>query len=172
MSVGTVVYDDGIPRKTMRVQCANDSLDAVTVVEGIGDLEEFFRSEVQCINPLDGPSNYILCYSVGGEIVYMKPGESCDLSSTSFPGDPGRIVVYPNPVTDWLYINSPAEGNSQHYDIQVYNTLGKAVITTHAPTVGDLLSVEVTGLPSGSYWGIIRDEDGNIYPFSFIRSVN
>jgi len=172
VSVGTAIYNDGIPRKTMRVQCVNDSLDAVTVVEGIGNLEEFFRSEVQCINPLDGPSNYILCYSVGGEIVYMKPGESCDLSSTNFPGNPKRIAVYPNPASDWLYINCPAEGNPGCYYIQVYNTLGMVVMTSRVPVVGDLLSVEIAGLPSGSYWGAIRDEDGHIYPFSFIRSDN
>ncbi|MEZ4964222.1 MAG: T9SS type A sorting domain-containing protein [Saprospiraceae bacterium] len=173
MSAGTVIYGDGIPRKTLMVQCANDSLDMITVVEGIGDLEDFFHSEVLCINPLDGPSDLILCYSVGGEIVYKKPDESCELSSTTHPGKKNLIRVYPNPATGRLYIDMPVDGSSQGYQVQVFNTLGEPVIINpNLSTADGLLSVDISGLNPGSYWCLIRDEDGNTFPFAFIRANN
>lgn len=167
VSVGTVSLNDNISRKTMAVRCATDSFDTVTVVEGMGDLEDFFRSAVQCINPLDGPSDLILCFTVNGEIVFLKPGETCDLSSTTNPA--GRVVaVYPNPVFDRLYIDLPDEASHQTYRVRIYNALGKCLLSQNTPVVNGLLSVGVPDLNGGRFWGVLHNDDGKIYNFTFL----
>lgn len=170
LAVGTVIYADSLPRKTMTVHCAADTTaPPLTVVEGMGDLEDFFRSEVLCINPLDGPEDYLLCYSVDGEVVYMKPGENCDLSATTIPGKRKPVAVYPNPVVGQLYIDIPIDAAGPAYQVLIYNALGGLLLDQNCFVAGGLLSVDVSGLYPGSYWGVVRCEDGKMLPFMFVR---
>lgn len=168
VAVKTVVLDDGLPRKSMTVRCENDSTAPfVTVIEGIGDIKDFFYSETQCINPLDGPSNEILCYSVNGNVVYLKQGANCDLSSIDHDVKQGKIKVYPNPAKDHLYILIPAEEGSATYQIRIYNTLGAPMGTQQVALVSRLLDADVSTLPPGNYWGVISSDNGRYFPFSF-----
>lgn len=165
-TVGTTILNDNLTRKTMRVECDSNAIGApITVVEGIGDLEEFFYSAVQCINPFDGPTDLLLCFSVNGQIIYMKAGESCELSSTSLPGNWTRASVYPNPTSERLYLDI----SSTDAELMVYNSLGMCVLNQHCAVVGGLLSADVSGLRAGSYWGVARSADGKMYAFGFVQ---
>lgn len=166
VAVGTAVLNDNLPRKTMIVQCATGTTDTVTVVEGIGDLEDFFHSEVQCINPLDGPGDYILCYSVSGEIVYMKPGENCDLSATNLPGKQAVISVYPNPAFDKLFIEF---GDAENADqIDCFDALGCRVLNAGALPAGE--GLDVSRLPAGFYSGVVHLRGKRLAVFKFVIS--
>jgi hypothetical protein len=168
-TVGTTILNDNQTRKTMRVECGSDSIDSpITVVEGIGDLEEFFHSEVQCINPFDGPTDLLVCYSVNGQIIYTKSGENCDLSSTHLPSNWTRASVYPNPANEQLHLDIP----SNTAELIIYNSLGMCVLNQHCTAVGGLLSADVSGLRPGSYWGVVRSEYGKMYTFVFLSGKN
>ncbi|MCW5922882.1 MAG: T9SS type A sorting domain-containing protein [Saprospiraceae bacterium] len=170
LALGTAIFDDSLPRKTMTVQCATDpTAPPVTVVEGIGDMQIFFHSEVQCINPLDGPSDYIVCYSVNGEIVYMKPDENCDLSSTTLPEKRALASVFPNPTADWLYIDIPVNVTEPTYQVRIYSALGACTFSPKQSTADGLLLIDVSGLNPGSYWGVVWGNDGKAFPFMFVK---
>jgi outer membrane protein assembly factor BamB len=172
-AVGTVVFNDSQPRKTQKVECPNTPdfqiADPITIVEGMGDLEDFFHAPFHCINPLDGPSDYIVCFSVNGQIVYMKPGESCDLTATTLPDDHTRISVYPNPADERLYIDIPALVAESAYQLRIYNTLGACILTPKMAPSSGLLTVDIARLSPGSYWGMLLGADGKTFPFAFIK---
>lgn len=152
----------------MTVQCAQDPLvPPVTVVEGIGDLEDFFHSQLLCINPLDGPSDTVLCYSVNGLIVYQKQGESCDLVSTTGPDEGTLASVYPNPATGTLYVKMPAAVTESSYQVRMYSSIGNCMIHTAADCHEGLLTLEVSQLQTGNYWGLVQGRDGKYWPFKF-----
>ncbi|MCC6411250.1 MAG: T9SS type A sorting domain-containing protein [Saprospiraceae bacterium] len=167
--VGTVIFNDGLPRKTMTIYCASDSFaPPVTVVEGMGDLEDFFHSEKYCINPLDGPSDHILCFSVNGEIVYQVPGETCDLTSTSQPVRP-IVSIHPNPAEDLIYIEMPTDQPEPVYQVRIFNTLGSCLSNQSILSDGHLLLVDVSVLPPGSYWGVVYGDGGGAFSFGFLK---
>lgn len=168
-SVGTVVLDDGLPRKSMTMVCASDSFaPPVTVVEGMGDLESFFYSKWHCVNPFDGPSNDLLCFSVNGQIVYKVPGETCELTSTSQPVRP-VVNVYPNPASDLMHIEMPMDQPEPVYQVRIYNLLGSCLSNQSIRSDGRLLPVDVSASPPGSYWGVVHDDGGTTFSFGFVK---
>lgn len=175
-AVGTVFFNDSLPRKTQTVTCAatddpeNPGISSITIVEGMGDFEDFLFAPLHCANAIDGPSDIIVCFSVNGQIVYMKPGESCDLTATTLPDNPTRISVYPNPADERLYIDIPVSVAESAYQLRIYNTLGACILTPQLAPSGGLLTVDIARLSPGSYWGMLLGADGKTFPFAFIKS--
>lgn len=169
-SVGTVIYSDGIPRKTMQVYCAADSTAPLhTVVEGMGNLEEFFFSEIQCINPLDGPTDLLECFRVNGETLYLKPGASCELSATEGPEQLPRAAVFPNPAAELLNITLPQRHTAAAYRVLIYHASGQLALDQTLMPVADALQVPVSALSPGAYYGQLRRANGESRVFAFVR---
>jgi Secretion system C-terminal sorting domain len=169
LSVGTVVLNDGLPRKTMKFQCDDEPIDTLTIVEGIGDLGEFFHAELQCINPLDGSGKTINCFSVNGEIVYKRIGEDCDLISTSHPINSEKpIIVYPNPTNGLLYLNLSNIDYNQIMQVHIYSSLGTLKLRQDLVKTNGLFSIETSDLNDGIYLGQVILGDGQVIPFEFV----
>ncbi|MEZ4918148.1 MAG: T9SS type A sorting domain-containing protein [Saprospiraceae bacterium] len=167
---GTLVYNDNLSRKFQIIQCAGDSSSSVTVVEGIGDLENFFFSEVLCINPLDGPTDLLVCYAVDGQTVYLKQGSNCDLSSSNEIDKNNTARVYPNPVVDDLHLVLPKNDiDSRGGDIRIYNALGICVFEQKKVLVEGEVVLNVSLLPTGIYKGFLQNESGRVYSFGFVK---
>jgi hypothetical protein len=71
----------------------------------------------------------------------------------SKPGEPGALVLYPNPTTDRLVATLPAaEGRTY----RVLNYLGQ--VLAHGSTAVANPTVEVRQLPAGTYFLELRSE--------------
>jgi hypothetical protein len=74
------------------------------------------------------------------------------------------VLVYPNPVSDMLYISLP---ESHHYDVAVYTALG--VLYAQQNITGTHWQIPVATWPSGVYWIRVRDEKGQTGTYKVIR---
>jgi hypothetical protein len=168
LSVGTVVLNDGLPRKIMKFQCDDDPYDTLNIVEGIGDLGEFFHAEFQCINPLEAPARTINCFSVNGEIVYQRAGETCDLISTNQPPNTVKpLTAYPNPANDLLYLNLSMQKYEQ-VQVNIYSSLGTLKLRQDLIKTNGLFSIETSVLNDGIYLGQVILGNGQVIPFEFV----
>jgi PKD repeat protein len=61
--------------------------------------------------------------------------------------DVPEIQVYPNPVTDVVFIDSPFE----NYNVEIFNEVGKLVKTTEYIQSGNPAQIDVSDLSSGTY---------------------
>lgn len=78
---------------------------------------------------------------------------------------PLQISVYPNPVTDKLYLTNP-EGNIQ--TVTLYNTSGQLVLQTAVPH-SPILEINVTNLPNGFYIGTATSNNKQKATFKFVK---
>lgn len=90
----------------------------------------------------------------------LEQGKRCGMTSTSgTPNEDFTIQIYPNPVTDMLYIDLDGfRSNGRSYretkavqQIQLLNALGQPVWTTFERQQRSV-RIEVTSLPSGIYY--------------------
>jgi hypothetical protein len=134
-------YGDTLAGLNILARCETQISDWPTCADGTGntlelinpDLDNSLPENWNCINENGSP------YAVNSNELYVEP---IDLES---------ITIYPNPVTNILYI----KGTSYLYDIEVYSLLGQRVIK--------LLSVneiDVNLLNDGVY--LVKISDGNM----------
>ena len=78
---------------------------------------------------------------------------------------PLQLSVYPNPVTDKLYLTNP-DGDLQ--TISIFNAAGQLVLQ-HAVTGDALIEINVTSLPKGFYVGTATLEGNYKATFKFVK---
>ena len=78
---------------------------------------------------------------------------------------PLQLSVYPNPVTDKLYLTNP-DGDLQ--TISIFNAAGQLVLQ-HAVTGDALIEINVTSLPKGFYVGTATLEGNHKATFKFVK---
>jgi PKD repeat protein len=115
----------------------------------------------------------VTIYDDEGDIAFLKEftvntgGESTGITEPASGNDP---YVYPVPATDELFIalslNSP-----QHATIRVFNTSGQQILTKEfSAAAGPVtLSLDLTDLPPGAYYGIFYPDSGGNRSFKFIK---
>ena len=117
--------------------------------------------EVNYFSYFDGPG-YEVFYAIengssGEQLLYMDIGNSIlnlsnvQLSNPSFDLD--RILVYPNPTSEVLFISS--EGAAVQ-TIAIYDPLGQLI----REQTGEVTQVDVSALPQGVYFMEINFDDG------------
>jgi hypothetical protein len=74
------------------------------------------------------------------------------------------VLVYPNPVSDMLYISLP---ESHAYHVKVYTALG--VIYAQQNITGTHWQIPVATWPTGVYWIMLKDEKGQTGTYKVIR---
>lgn len=83
-----------------------------------------------------------------GNVIYIETTLGTPIFSTS------RLTFYPNPVKDILHL----KGNQQMDTVQVYNLTGQEVMSETIRATE--ASVDVSGLPTGSYYVRVNAKDG------------
>ena len=78
---------------------------------------------------------------------------------------PLQISVYPNPVTDKLYLTN-LDGDIQ--SVTLYNASGQLVLQ-HAVNGNPLIEINVTSLPEGFYVGTATMKDNQKATFKFVK---
>lgn len=111
--------------------------------------------------------SFSLSSSDTGESGMNTPAYFCidqiDVQTTPGVADPYKkldAAIYPNPVSDMLYIKS-----EQPLHVKVYDCLGKVVLQEQSVS-----SIDVSGLPPGNYMLFLSDEKGTAFASSkFIK---
>ena len=84
LSVGTIQFLDGIPRKFLTLECAAEFSEPISIVwiEGIEDIGQLFYTESFCSLAGDGSTELIRCFSTNGQTIYIRPDlEGCYITS-------------------------------------------------------------------------------------------
>ena len=79
----------------------------------------------------------------------------------SFSEGERRITIFPNPAGDHFYILLPASSTKEKFWISVYDLVGRSVDCPHDSGSGKI-RIDGSGLPSGIYLVLIRNESGNV----------
>jgi hypothetical protein len=149
VQVGTIELLDGIPRKFLLLE-STQCIDTTMWIEGMGDLERLFWTEVFCSMGEDGPPVLIRCFSTNGQLLYKRPDvDGCYTSSSKYV-DLSVIKVYPNPASDVLFFD--IEDIALLNSVNVFNAVGHLVLRNQL-----FLSegkIDVSHLPNGFYTGI------------------
>lgn len=178
--VNTILTNEPGTENYPKIAGNNDSLFAVW--EGFGngtdlffnhfkaDLSDFDPANVQTlVNDAGSQTKPSVAYALDGtvHIVYMDASTGTVKYLNSRGAAPvidgvkstvnAALRVYPNPVTDYLYVSQIVE------DVQVYNAFGERI---SVPWNNNILNV--SSLTSGTYF-IIAEEKGNRYSIPFTK---
>lgn len=82
-----------------------------------------------------------------------------------FYGADQSIAVFPNPVSDMLYVKGLDQGKVR--EVSLFNSKGERVIRTGRPTAQ---GIKVSHLPAGLYTVAIKDVDGKVQAFKVMVS--
>jgi hypothetical protein len=82
------------------------------------------------------------------------------------------ISVYPVPAADYLTIKL-ISGDLQNMIVEVYSTSGLQVLSReiNAPEGQQTYTFDVSDLPAGVFYGILKQENRNTAAFKFVKSV-
>jgi len=108
-----------------------------------------------------GGRSWLLCKTEDGVTVYMNPNyNTCYLKTTSIDENMKLSVgVYPNPVSDHLWISIPEEITIQNISVEVFNTAGRSIVITRPNS--HTFSIETGHLPAGLYIAVVKS-DGRV----------
>jgi hypothetical protein len=149
VQVGTIELLDGVPRKFLLLE-STQCIDTTTWIEGMGDVERLFWTEVFCSMGEDGPPVLIRCFSTNGQLLYKRPDvDGCYTSSSKGVNLP-KMKVYPNPASDMLLFDME--------DISLLNIVNLFDAVGHLVSRNQIFlsegKIDVSHLPNGFYTGI------------------
>jgi hypothetical protein len=149
VQVGTIELLDGVPRKFLLLE-STQCIDTTMWIEGMGDVERLFWTEVFCSMGEDFPPAFIRCFSTNEQLLYKRPDvDGCYTSSLNDVVWP-EMKVYPNPASDMLFFDM--EDISLLNSVNVFNATGHLMLRNQI-----FLSegkIDVSYLPNGFYIGI------------------
>jgi hypothetical protein len=124
-------------------------------IEGIGSNRGLMYSGTAGVV---GGGFWFLCKTEDGVTVYMNPNyNTCYLKTTSIDENMKLSVgVYPNPVSDHLWISIPEEMPIQNISVEVFNTAGRSIVITRPNS--HTFSIETGHLPAGLYIAVVKSE--------------
>jgi hypothetical protein len=149
VQVGTIELLDGEPRKFLvleSTQCGGTT----TWIEGMGDVDRLFWTEVFCSLGEDFPPAFIRCFSTNGQLLYKRPDVDGCYTSSSKDVVLLEMKVYPNPVSDVLFFD--LKDVSLLSSVNLFNTVGALVMRNQTPLNEG--KIDVSHLPNGFYTGI------------------
>jgi hypothetical protein len=141
-------------RKAITVRCLNDDTGSLygtyTWVEGIGDIENGLLAPMYgCRTDYNST---LLCYYEDDEIKYANPDYNVCWTATKDIYIRNNLEVYPNPVTNQLFIKNVKPGESY----RIVDQLGRTISTGRISTGG---VIEVSQFPAGIYFLQIGHKD-------------
>ena len=108
-------------------------------------------------------------YRVGDENIVL---DSSILASIEKPSDlnPIQVAVYPNPASDFLYVNFESIHTSA-IEINILNTQGQNLYSTKEDVISDRAissKINISSLSPGIYFFQVKDDQGNTQQKTFV----
>ncbi|MCB9265308.1 MAG: T9SS type A sorting domain-containing protein [Lewinellaceae bacterium] len=122
-----------------------------------------FRLRIDSILLIDESLN---TYPVVPDTATILITKDSALVSTSNPKAMVNVQVFPNPVSDKLFIKC----NTRISELLLVDALGKTVTVQKNDSPGSITQIEVSGLPGGLYWAIGRTATGSFREKIIIHS--
>jgi hypothetical protein len=99
----------------------------------------------------------IECLATNNDYIFAGTGGSgvwrrklSDLSGIEEISDNIKILIYPNPAHDWIILE-PSKSLTEAAELQLYNILGKKVLSQTLNPLQEKYNVDVSGLAEGMY---------------------
>jgi hypothetical protein len=86
--------------------------------------------------------------ATGGNGVWRR--KLSDLTGIAEIGDNSKISIFPNPAHDWIILE-PSKSLTEAAELQLYNILGKKVLSQTLNPLQEKYNVDVSGLAEGMY---------------------
>lgn len=176
-SIDEVTLDDGIARMRYNFDVYSDdsNFHSHSIIEGIGSTLGLLNDPIDNLNlPYSivscHPQRQLLCLDLNSEIVYSGDRYNGDcniiksftISSTNELSHKA-IKIYPNPVSEILYIQETIFNDMSSYSIS--NLQGKVI---HTNNINLNQQIEVQDLSPGIYFLSIRSNN-TIYRSKFVK---
>ncbi len=102
----------------------------------------------------------------GGGYILTQGFQQPEITVTSIqqPEGTSQILVYPNPVDQFLSI----EGSTGMELIQLFDATGKLVV--YEKSTSNLVNISFANLGAGVYKLVVRTDEGQRYSFSIIKN--
>lgn len=163
VQVGTIELLDGVPRKFLLLE-STQCFDTTMWIEGMGDVERLFWTEVFCSMGEDFPPAFIRCFSTNGQLLYKRPDvDGCYTSSSKDVVLP-EMKVYPNPASDILFFDM--ENISLLNSVSLFNAVGHIVLRNQIPSSEG--KIDISHLPNGFYTGIVHFQNAPLESFKIV----
>ncbi len=128
--------------------------------------------------PLDYPYTRLLCYSQNDELIYRTEFDISDNDSTDcFSGGFGGAIkenninslvnLYPNPVSDYIFIDFLQAATYSDYTLSIYNTLGQCIKTQQINS--QITSIDCHDFKNDMYLFMISHKNGTNYFTKIIK---
>ena len=114
---------------------------------------------------IPGATNYYYVASTGGTYnVIATDNNGCEVEAvindvvagiSQFAGGNWQLAIFPNPVKDVLEIRNLKAGSD--ISVVIYNSIGEKVFEKNQKNVSESLSVDMSGMSSGTYFLEITD---------------
>lgn len=169
VSVTNVEYEEFFG-KTRKVLHINDAMGYFSgkIVEGIGSLNHFFPTDIFyvckgtfCCSPV---VTDLRCFIEDSEFQYKKDDFPCDTiyvdkDLSVYKIDKNNLSVYPNPVSNFIYIKNNTDENISTLGYLIYDIQGKVI--REGETNGN--SIFVGDLRKGVYRFSVFSKDKKYY---------
>ncbi len=162
-SCDSITTLDGVTRKRFRF-----GSDANIVIEGIGMVNRYPFSIMNAFTL--GHAALLGCYKQAGKCLYTTT--TCNTCYGNYVGlrenDIKRIpyALFPNPVSDILYLKPQAEKINQ---IAIYNINGQLIRSLNYKQLLPQNAIDVATLPNGIYQIILVADGGGIFSNRFVK---
>lgn len=100
------------------------------------------------------------CISPSSEVIFVMSGNGQKYFL-------GNMQVYPNPAEHQLWVELPEVISKA--DLSVFDSHGKIVFTSSIERKGNTVELDLSGLPPGSYFMTLRNQDG-FFTARFVKS--
>lgn len=154
---------DGMPRKRLVL---NSLCGESEWIEGMGDMNQLFESEIFCSLAGDMTEFTVRCFNTDGQLVYKRADlDDCYTSSTE-EAVLQAIWVYPNPVSDLIFLSTDHIGTVEK--VVLFNNIGQKVLIVE--NWRELTSaIDVSGLGPGFYLGVANISGFGRRVFKFVK---
>jgi hypothetical protein len=111
----------------------------------------------------------IICLAINNDYVFAGTGGSgvwkrklSDLTGMAEIGDNSKISIFPNPARDWIILK-PLKSFTETAELQLYNILGKKVLSQTLNPMQGQYNLNVSGLAEGMYIMKVTSAKGIVY---------
>ncbi len=77
------------------------------------------------------------------------------LSATDTPLKNSKLSLYPNPASDFLYIDA---GNMKNSDLQIIDFSGREILSKNLGNITTQIQIPITNIPEGIYFVILKGD--------------
>lgn len=136
----------GLEEYNIAVSTTDNLPESFTVIGGDREAAATWEQVTQDLSEFDGQDVYIAIHYTGGDH-YVLAVDNINIytSHVGVENLSATVKIYPNPATELLHI-----WNSPHADIQIFDILGKIVISQK--NIAEKESINISNLDEGTYF--------------------